>query len=272
MLKLSRNHFTIAAATAAAAIGGTAVAGAAGTGTSSSSSTATQQRPNETALTGTTKDKVQAAALAKVDGTVLRVETDEGGAYEAHIRKADGTEVEVKVSKDFQVTATNTFDGRRGGPGGRGHGGPGSHADLAAVAKKLGVTTTQLQSALDRARPADAGKDRGDRGADRAAALAKALGVDTADVQKILDANRPSRDAGGPGRGTRPDDSALISALAKGLNKSEADVKAAVAKAEQAHQAEHQARETAMYAAVAKALGKDTADVKAAFQAARPTR
>jgi hypothetical protein len=30
----------------------------------------------ETPLTGTTKDKVQEAALARVSGTVLRVETD----------------------------------------------------------------------------------------------------------------------------------------------------------------------------------------------------
>ena len=62
----------------------------------------------ETALTGDTADKVKAAALAKVDGTVLRVESDRGGVYEAHIRKADGTEVEVKVDKDFKVTATET--------------------------------------------------------------------------------------------------------------------------------------------------------------------
>jgi hypothetical protein len=49
-----------------------------------------------------------ASASAKVPGTVVRVETDNGGVYEAHIRKADGTEVEVKVDKDFKVTATET--------------------------------------------------------------------------------------------------------------------------------------------------------------------
>ena len=36
---------------------------------------------------------------------MLRLETDSGGAYEAHVRKADGTPVEVKVSKQFEVTA-----------------------------------------------------------------------------------------------------------------------------------------------------------------------
>ena len=110
MLKLSRNHLTVVAATAAAALAGTAVAGAADNvvdGTTSRSAPAPARR----ALTGTTKDKVQAAALAKVAGTVLRVETDNGGVYEAHIRKADGTEVEVKVNKAFAVTAVEEFDG-----------------------------------------------------------------------------------------------------------------------------------------------------------------
>ena len=104
------------AALAALGLGGSALAGAA---TQSKSTTAKQSTAKskhgtngagsgETALTGDTADKVKAAALAKVDGTVLRVETDNGGVYEAHIRKADGTEVEVKVDKDFNVTATET--------------------------------------------------------------------------------------------------------------------------------------------------------------------
>jgi hypothetical protein len=278
MPKLSRKHLTIAAATAVAAVGGTAVAGAAD---KTSSSGTTAQRPaggpgaGETALTGTTKDKVQAAALAKVDGTVLRVETDDGGAYEAHIRKADGTEVEVKVDKAFQVTTVNAFDGDHRGGGGPGHGGPGGHADLAAIAKTLGVTEAKLQTAVDAARPTGDPKNHGDRGAEMAAAIADALGVETAKVQSILDANRPERGQRGPGGpggpGARPDDSALVTALARGLSKSEADVKAALDKVHTAERANHEARETAMYAAVAKALGKDAADVKAAFEAARPT-
>ena len=54
--------------------------------------------------------KVRDAALAKVDGgTIERVETDadHGSPYEAHVRKADGTELEVLVNKSFQVTAVN---------------------------------------------------------------------------------------------------------------------------------------------------------------------
>ena len=44
-------------------------------------------------------------------GTVERVETnvDSSAPYEAHVRKADGTELEVLVDKSFAVTAVNTM-------------------------------------------------------------------------------------------------------------------------------------------------------------------
>jgi hypothetical protein len=63
----------------------------------------------ETLLSGETAKKVRAAALAKVSGTVERVETnvDSSAPYEAHIRKADGSEVEVQVNRDFSVSAVN---------------------------------------------------------------------------------------------------------------------------------------------------------------------
>jgi uncharacterized membrane protein YkoI len=69
----------------------------------------------ETALTGADAEKATAAATAKVpDGTVIRVETDADGVYEAHVRKSDGTEVEVKMNKDFTVTSVEEFQGRGG--------------------------------------------------------------------------------------------------------------------------------------------------------------
>jgi uncharacterized membrane protein YkoI len=76
--------------------------------------------PGETLLTDGTADKVKQAALARVSGaTVLRVETDsEGSPYEAHLRKSDGSEVTVKVNKQFEVTAVD--NGFGGSP-------PGSH-------------------------------------------------------------------------------------------------------------------------------------------------
>jgi uncharacterized membrane protein YkoI len=66
--------------------------------------------PGETLLTDGTADKVKQAALDKVPGaTVIRVETDsEGSPYEAHLRKSDGTEVTVKVDKDYNATDVQT--------------------------------------------------------------------------------------------------------------------------------------------------------------------
>jgi len=54
------------------------------------------------------------AALAKVPGTGERVETnvDPSAPYEAHIKKADGTEVEVQVNSDYSVAAVNAMGGR----------------------------------------------------------------------------------------------------------------------------------------------------------------
>jgi hypothetical protein len=64
----------------------------------------------EQPLSGDVASKVRDAALAKVPGgTIERVETDadHGSPYEAHVRKSDGTELEVLVNKSFQVTAVN---------------------------------------------------------------------------------------------------------------------------------------------------------------------
>jgi hypothetical protein len=63
----------------------------------------------ETALTGETAAKVKAAALKAVPGgTVDRVETDaDGSPYEAHVTKADGTHVTVKVNEAFEVTSVD---------------------------------------------------------------------------------------------------------------------------------------------------------------------
>jgi hypothetical protein len=123
--KRLRTWLAVGAATIGAALGGATIAGAAtgssGSSGSSSSTTAaaaaTNNAPNpatvshgpgETLLTGTTADKVKAAALAAVPGgTIIRVETDSAGSpYEAHVTKADGTQVTVKIDAAFKVTAT----------------------------------------------------------------------------------------------------------------------------------------------------------------------
>src|SRR4051812_28235156 len=108
-----RTKLVTFAAAGAAAVGGATVAGAATSG-SSPTGTAPQGRhtvngKSEVALTGDTAAKVQAAALAKVPGTVDRVETNVDGSapYEAHITKSDGTQVEVQVTSDYTVAAVN---------------------------------------------------------------------------------------------------------------------------------------------------------------------
>lgn len=138
MSRRIRNTTLAAGAIGVLALGGSALAGAASTTGKSSSTTTTAQstaygqppqgarsdpskgghRANgktETLLTGDTAAKAKAAALAKVPGaTVERVETDadHGSPYEAHLRKSDGTELEVLVNKDFAVTAVNTMGQR----------------------------------------------------------------------------------------------------------------------------------------------------------------
>jgi hypothetical protein len=112
---------------AGAVLAGTLTAGA--TDTPTPSATATQdgdhanpnpgdpskpQRSDETLLTGSTASKVKAAVLAKYPGaTFIRVETDSDGVYEAHITKADGSEISVEVNKTFAVTGVE-----QGGHGG----------------------------------------------------------------------------------------------------------------------------------------------------------
>jgi hypothetical protein len=79
------------------------------------------QRSDEKLLTGSTADKVRAAALKKYPGaTILRVETDSDGVYEAHLTTKAGQRVTVEVGKTFAVTGVEA-----GGPGGGGHGGHG---------------------------------------------------------------------------------------------------------------------------------------------------
>ena len=117
----ARAWILTAAAATGIAVGSAGIAAAADSSSSTastvaSSSTSAQDPaslpngPGETVLTGDTASKVSAAALAAVPGgTIQRVETDaEGSPYEAHMTKADGTEVTVKVDANFTVTSIET--------------------------------------------------------------------------------------------------------------------------------------------------------------------
>jgi hypothetical protein len=78
------------------------------------------QRSDEKVLTGTDAEKAKAAALKAVPGgTVDRVETDADGAvYEAHMTKADGTQVTAKFDQDFTITGIEDGMGAHKYPGG----------------------------------------------------------------------------------------------------------------------------------------------------------
>ena len=208
-----------------------------------------------TPLTGSITDKVSDAALAKVPGgTLVGVESESGGGYEAEVRKSDGTEVTVQLDAQYTVTGTRAGGDHGGGRGG--HGGRGE--DTAALAKALGVTEAKLQAAQDAVRPA-----QGDKGADRAAEIAKALGESTSDVQAVLDAQQGTAGANGftRGGGRHGDDSALVAALAKKFSLTSAKVQTAL-------QTAHQQKEADQAAALAKELGLYASKVQAALDAA----
>ena len=126
-----KNGLLVVSLMVSAALGAAALAGAASNGGSTTTTTpsATQspstappafsqggpqgglplQRSDETLLTGDTATKVREAALKAVSGgTIERVETDADGhaKYEAHMTKADGTQVTVYVNEQFEVVGT----------------------------------------------------------------------------------------------------------------------------------------------------------------------
>ncbi len=83
-------------------------------------------RPDEKRVSSGTAAKLRAAALKAVPGgTVYRIETDAGdGVYEAHMTKADGSLVTVKLDKNLKVTKVESGMGA-GDPAPAHHGTPG---------------------------------------------------------------------------------------------------------------------------------------------------
>jgi uncharacterized membrane protein YkoI len=84
------------AAVAVLAVGGTAIAGAAGGG---------DDDATDKAISGQALDRASAAALAETGGgKVTETEVgDEEGAYEVEVTRADGSQVDVHLNKDFKV-------------------------------------------------------------------------------------------------------------------------------------------------------------------------
>lgn len=105
--------FIAIAAVAVLAVGGTAIAGAAGGG---------DDDATDKAIRGQTLDRASAAALAETGGgKVTETEVgDEEGAYEVEVTRADGSQVDVHLDKDFKVLSSvgdNDSSGEKDGPG-----------------------------------------------------------------------------------------------------------------------------------------------------------
>jgi hypothetical protein len=84
-------------------------------------------RPDEKSVSSAAAATLRAAALKAVPGgTVYRIETDAGdGAYEVHMKKAEGSLVTVKFDKNLKVTKVESGMGM-GDPAPAGRGAPGT--------------------------------------------------------------------------------------------------------------------------------------------------
>ena len=165
--------------------------------------------------------------------------------------------------------------------GHKGHKGP----RVAALAAKLGVSTTVLKAALDATRPArpDAASrpTKAQKQTERATFLATELGVSVDQAKAALEAARPAKPVGdrpengqkGP-RGPRPDVSVLAGKIATSLGIDKDVVTAALIKGRAAHEAErnakHSARQSERASALAQKLDIDVSTVKAALESLRP--
>ena len=204
----------------------------------------------------------------RIPKTAAVVATAATAAFAAY---AVGSQTNSSGTAGASGSATAGYYGPAGygpGPGapgprdGRGHFGRGP--DLAALATKLGVSTTALKSALQSLRPDRAGHaDMRDAMAQK---LADALGVDKATLTAALAKVRPDRH-GGPRDGAKGGDTAFAAALAKELGKSTADVTAALTKLRAAHEATEKAERDAFAQKLADKLGISVDKVKSVFAA-----
>lgn len=172
--------------------------------------------------------------------------------------------------------------------------GPGMNA--AALATQLGVSQSELETALAAVRTELGAPDRSSDLKAEAQAIADSLGVDVSTVTAVLSAQigqrakaaaesttpaatdgvRPTTPpAGGRkgGKGKRgPDQTALIAALVKATGKTEAQVKTALAAGRTAHEQLEAERQAKFAALLAAKLGLETSKVSAALEAVKPVR
>jgi uncharacterized membrane protein YkoI len=101
----------VTAGIAALAGGGAAIAGAAGG----------DDDATEVPITGSALDRASAVALQRTGGgRVSATEAgDEQGAYEVEVTRADGSQVDVHLDRDFHVLGVEGDDGDGAGDEGR---------------------------------------------------------------------------------------------------------------------------------------------------------
>jgi uncharacterized membrane protein YkoI len=91
-----RRPIIIAAAVVIAAAGATAAAAAGGDDTAT-----------DRAITGSALDRAKAAALADTPGKVTETEVgDEESYYEVEVTRADGSQVDVQLDRNFRVVGS----------------------------------------------------------------------------------------------------------------------------------------------------------------------
>jgi DNA-binding MarR family transcriptional regulator len=171
--------------------------------------------------------------------------------------------------------------------------GPGMNT--AALAKQLGISQSELETALAAVRTELGTPDRASDLNAEAQAIADSLGVDVSTVTAVLTAQigdrakdaaaattpsatdrvRPTSPAGNGrrgGRGRGPDQARLLAALVKATGKTEAEVRTALAAGRSAHEKLEAARQAKFAALLAERLGLSQATVTAALDAVKPTR
>jgi hypothetical protein len=156
--------------------------------------------------------------------------------------------------------------------------GPGPHfgrrdrdADLGALAKKLGVSTTALKTALDELRPTDR-PGRDGPPPELVKALADGLNLSTDKVTAALEKLRPDRGSRRAERmGRRADRfDGFAAALAKQLGLKSADVSAALKKVAGSGPGDRPGDPRAFAAALAKELGVGSSKLRTALDKVRP--
>ena len=103
MTRNVKRALAVVAALAALALGGAAIAGATGGGDDDES---------EQPITGSALEQAKEAALTETGGgTVTETETgDEESYYEVEVTRADGSQVDVQLNRDFSVVTSSADD------------------------------------------------------------------------------------------------------------------------------------------------------------------